>query len=405
MKHLRLVLIFLAVVLMMTCGAYADDDKSKAFEEWVEKYTNPAYVPSEVLRYSKPIVYTDTESGVSFELPTDWEEAPLSEPREYVDAKFVSEEEPGMSIIYASGDIWGEMTSDEKAEYSRVDIDNEMLTNEDISNIFSFYIGAEIDASDAKLMTIGGNKFFVVKLPAVEHELYDDLEVDIALAINITNGYVHFFQCMKIPGTGLLTSFELMGGDVTPSITGYSDLAKFLFNMSFPTVENEVTPVNDALDELTIESDTTDEPVPASDTTDESVIADGVQSVLWVIVVFLAAVLVIVLGYERARRKKTKYAQPKITSAEDKETTLESENVLLKTTVIEKNGRTMLSKLVKFLIWLCCGTIYGLITLMFNYQGITLGGIPTSLLAAVCIFVPAPKLCKKWDSYKKNRSE
>lgn len=54
---------------------------------------------------------------------------------------------------------------------------------------------------------------------------------------------------------------------------------------------------------------------------------------------------------------------------------------------------------MKVLIWLGCIMIYSVIQTAFKYAGITLGGIPTALLAFATVFVPAPFLCKKWTAH------
>ncbi len=52
---------------------------------------------------------------------------------------------------------------------------------------------------------------------------------------------------------------------------------------------------------------------------------------------------------------------------------------------------------MKIVIWLGCILVFSLAQLILATQGIMLGGIPTALLAAVLVFIPAPALCKKWQ--------
>ncbi len=58
---------------------------------------------------------------------------------------------------------------------------------------------------------------------------------------------------------------------------------------------------------------------------------------------------------------------------------------------------------MKILIYLACMTVYAVIMALLNYAGVMLGGIPTAILAAVTVFVPAPALCKVWDNHKKSK--
>lgn len=54
---------------------------------------------------------------------------------------------------------------------------------------------------------------------------------------------------------------------------------------------------------------------------------------------------------------------------------------------------------MKVLIWIGCCFAYGLVTTLFKEFGITLGGIPTFVLAFVT-FRSARTLCKKYDEHK-----
>lgn len=51
---------------------------------------------------------------------------------------------------------------------------------------------------------------------------------------------------------------------------------------------------------------------------------------------------------------------------------------------------------MKILIWIGCAFIFGLINATCIAVGISLGGIPTVLIAAALFFL-AKLLCKKWD--------
>lgn len=54
---------------------------------------------------------------------------------------------------------------------------------------------------------------------------------------------------------------------------------------------------------------------------------------------------------------------------------------------------------MKILIWLFCAFIYSFIVTVLSYVGISLGGLPTVLLAGFLILI-AKRMCKKLDASK-----
>lgn len=58
---------------------------------------------------------------------------------------------------------------------------------------------------------------------------------------------------------------------------------------------------------------------------------------------------------------------------------------------------------MKFLIWSACAAVYSVITTALSFADITLGGIPTVILAGLCMFL-AQRLCNAWDRRKSSRS-
>lgn len=54
---------------------------------------------------------------------------------------------------------------------------------------------------------------------------------------------------------------------------------------------------------------------------------------------------------------------------------------------------------MKILIWLFCAFIYSFIVTVLSYVGISLGGLPTALLAGFLILI-AKRMCKKLDASK-----
>lgn len=58
---------------------------------------------------------------------------------------------------------------------------------------------------------------------------------------------------------------------------------------------------------------------------------------------------------------------------------------------------------MKVIIWLLCGFVYSLVKTLLNIYGITLGGIPTAILAGITMYI-ASNCCKIWDEEKEAKA-
>lgn len=54
---------------------------------------------------------------------------------------------------------------------------------------------------------------------------------------------------------------------------------------------------------------------------------------------------------------------------------------------------------MKFIIWIGCAFLWGVINATLSFSGVSLGGIPAIIIAGILIFV-ATKMCEKWDKQK-----
>ena len=59
---------------------------------------------------------------------------------------------------------------------------------------------------------------------------------------------------------------------------------------------------------------------------------------------------------------------------------------------------------MKVLIWICGILLYVIITLIFKYNGVILGGIPTAILFGITMW-GIHTLCKKWDNHKQEKED
>lgn len=165
---------------------------------------------------TEPFVYTDQETGTTFTVPANWKQAEFSEEREFLDVKFASTKAAGLVIMYASGDLWSELTPAEKTGLTREDINNAMLTKELVAQMFAttpdkvsvvYYNGKSYCKCDIKqTVEIAG-----IKVP-----------VAMTTMVYMDNGWIYAFQ------------FSGTSDDVL-----YSDFESLVKSVEYPAVSNE----------------------------------------------------------------------------------------------------------------------------------------------------------------------
>ena len=154
-------------------------------------------------------VYTDSETNVKFTVPTNWTEKALSKDREYIDVKFVSTKNEGMSILYGSTDVWSKMPSSDKAGYKRSDLNNSMFTNADIAEM----TGTSV--SKVKKVTYNGAQCFQAESTTTS-ELYGvKITVTMTHVIYYDNGWMYWFQFSGDSSNECFPDFKALLNTVT----------------------------------------------------------------------------------------------------------------------------------------------------------------------------------------------
>ncbi|MEL7610061.1 MAG: zinc ribbon domain-containing protein [Bacillota bacterium] len=132
--------------------------------------------------------YTDLETQTTFTVPANWAETALSKQREFIDVKFTSNEEAGMSIMYGSYDAWGAMTASERAGYTRSDMNSAFFTTEDVAEIYG------ISPSNIEIVTYGGVEYFKATVTTTDTIYGTDLTVTMTQLLLVNNGYMYSFH-------------------------------------------------------------------------------------------------------------------------------------------------------------------------------------------------------------------
>ena len=141
----------------------------------------------EVVENTPSFVYTDTETGLSFTVPENWEEIPMSEERNIIDAKFGYSAE-GLTIIYASEDIWAQLPEEEKRYYSRDDINNSIVTKADVAEMNG------CKESEVLKVTVGEMEYYKASTNKITEILGIDMELNQTAYVRCENGYLYTFQ-------------------------------------------------------------------------------------------------------------------------------------------------------------------------------------------------------------------
>lgn len=151
-------------------------------------------VLSETPAATASFTYTDENSGVTFTVPANWVEAPMNQERYYLDAKFTSNLEEGLSIfftcedVYASEELWSDLSEAERNALTRSDIDNSIFTKSDIAELF----GCEAD--EVSMVFYRGKEYFRVETVSSATTYGIDISVPMTNLVRCENGYIYLFQ-------------------------------------------------------------------------------------------------------------------------------------------------------------------------------------------------------------------
>ena len=147
-------------------------------------------------------IYTDTDSGISFTIPANWEQKELNGDRKHLDAKFVSTKESDCVIIFGSTDMWEAMPSSEKNGYSRKDLDNSLFTKSDIAEMY----GTTEDK--ISVVSYNGVQYYKGEMTKSLDESGFNLSITTTQLTYINDGWMYMFQFGGTDGHSLYSDFE-----------------------------------------------------------------------------------------------------------------------------------------------------------------------------------------------------
>ena len=158
----------------------------KTIVDSVKYDTPPVEIP--VGAETESFVYTDVDTNTKFTVPANWYEKELSKEREFIDVKFVSSKEEGMSIMYGSTDLWGMLTPEEQKGSTRSDLDNSAFEIADISTLYG------IDETLRTKKIYNGKEYFQATVKQTIDMYGGTFTSELTYAIRIENGWGYWFQ-------------------------------------------------------------------------------------------------------------------------------------------------------------------------------------------------------------------
>lgn len=137
---------------------------------------------------TEPFTYTDSETGVSFTVPENWTQTEMSQPRQYLDAKFVADDNSGVTILYGATDIWSEMSPADRADCPRSMCNNSMLSTADIASSYG------VAEDEVEMVSFGETEYFKFVNHVEQTVSGIFIEFDMTVLSFYDNGWLFQFQ-------------------------------------------------------------------------------------------------------------------------------------------------------------------------------------------------------------------
>ena len=163
---------------------------------------------SDVVILSPAFEFTDQESGVQFTLPDGWKQEPLSKERDIIKAKFSSDVNPGIAILFGSTDIWSQIPTSDRKGYSRSTFNNESFSAEEIAEL----VGKKYNSIST--LKLGQKEYFYLETESTTEEFGLPIKLKTIQMIRIENGWMFLFGFCGDKRSVQYTEFEKMVGEV-----------------------------------------------------------------------------------------------------------------------------------------------------------------------------------------------
>ena len=161
--------------------------------------------------------YIDTNSGVTFTIPENWSETPMSETRKFIDVKFTHNDNPVFNIIYGSIDLWEQLPSSDKIGLTRSDFDNSTFSKSELVQLL------ECDESDIEIVTYNNREYYKCINHVSQSIEGINISLDITILLYIDNGWMYQYQFSG-----------------TENINYYNDFLSLINSVNYPVPQDTV---------------------------------------------------------------------------------------------------------------------------------------------------------------------
>ena len=216
---------FLLIATSLSCLAFSASNTYNIDELGLQVTIPTGYYDSIKFDKTSPVayrgkdnssfIYTDTDSGVTFNVPANWQQKDFSKDREYIDAKFVFTQEDVCVMIFGSIDVWSEMSTSDKYGYTRSDLNNSAFTKSDIAVMYN------TTADKISTVTYNGVEYFKGEVSSTTNIYGVDVTLTMTQLVYTDNGWMYMFQ---------------FGGTSDHNL--YSDFENMLRSVQYPTVSD-----------------------------------------------------------------------------------------------------------------------------------------------------------------------
>lgn len=153
---------------------------------------------------AKMPVYADEEAEVTFKIPTKWKQEDFSEDREFIDAKFVANDNKGTTIIYMSQDAWAQMPEEEQQNTPRAKINNSTFTKSEVADMF------DVSIPNLSTVTYNGTQYYRGETTQTTTVGNKEVSVTITQMMHVRNGWIYLFQFSGSRTHELYSDFETL---------------------------------------------------------------------------------------------------------------------------------------------------------------------------------------------------
>lgn len=153
---------------------------------------------------TKPFVYTDQESGLTFTVPANWKEEAFNGDREVLDVKFASTKEASYIMMYSSSDLWSELTLAEKIGHTREDVNNKLFSRENVAQIYL------ITPDKVSTVYYSGREYYKCEVIKTVEVMGAEITVVMTILTHFDNGWMYAFSFGGTSDDVLYSDFETL---------------------------------------------------------------------------------------------------------------------------------------------------------------------------------------------------